>query len=315
MPKRKNRSAAALIVAKKTASSSTPPDHAPLKSTTMHSGLRKSKFTRPYPVPKFKSAAQKAVESIEQTRTSKKVIIDLPVQDPHGNRIESGFSSDDTQWLRLVMVSREFSDKVFDLSPLLVLPNLAVPLAEGIKNYIGTIEPKACGAAIQKFKVGFVVYLVRHKPDGHLRDLDQQTLTDYVRWQSSPEASVIGGDSLSSETARGRINVVRAVLRGLSTDPRWNSEAERVLEIFPQRTHRKSNPWSDAAEKHLPIVTLQAILRASLSEMQNIEKRLTFIERNIRRLQKAIKENEKSAKDTFLTMRVADGQVWPWLAL
>jgi hypothetical protein len=45
------------------------------------------------------------------------------------------------------------------------------------------------------------------------------------------------------------------------------------------------------------------------------EERLTFIERNIRKLQKAIKENEKSAKDTFLTMRVVDGQVWPWLPL
>jgi hypothetical protein len=84
-----------------------------------------------------------------------------------------------------------------------------------------------------------------------------------------------------------------------------------------------SDPSSDVAFSSFTLL-LECVDRRFWIWKTDIEKactatvfgdRFAFIERNIKRVQKAIKENEKSAKDTFLTMRVADRQVWPWLAL
>ena len=200
-------------------------------------------------------------------------MIEFPGQDPRSNRFDYGIANDGTPFFRFVIVSRDLPDNVFDLTSVLSLPNLATPFVEGLKNYLESISVKARQNALRSFKKGFLTYLIRHHPDASLEQLDQQTLTDYVRWQDSPDARVNGDAPLSSESARSHLTLARAVLRGLLKSPRWKSAAERALEVFPQRTHI-SRERSAGYEKYLPMATLQDVLRASLVEIAEIERRL-----------------------------------------
>lgn len=225
-----------------------------------------------------RSAARHLAETSQAIRNTSEKVADLSNKRSGPNRIDRGWDSNGDGYLHLVFARNKLPDQVIDASFLLGLPNLAEPFAEGVLNHLEGVASGTRYNRLGWIRRGLVAFLLRHQPNANLGDLDRTTLVSYVKWQDSPVASAKGDATLAATSSRQLVGEARTMFQGLLKYPHWGAIAARILDDFPQRTHKGSQKYSQPREI-LPREVLQATYDAALQEIEEINHRLDHGER------------------------------------
>lgn len=230
--------------------------------------LRKSQRTS-----EIRSAAQQLAESAQRSEARTETVVNLSERRSPSGSVVRGKAEDGQPYLHLTFPMGNQADQVLNVSFLLSLPNLQAPFLEGVRRYCSTLGPQTRYTFVRSLQNGFAEYLKRHYPLAGFPDLDRSTLWSYVRWQDSAAAKAKGETPLSQATCMKRVGAARMTLEALRKDPNWAMPACQVLKYYPRNTHKGSIEYS-LPRTILSRDTIEAIHRAALKEIDEIEARL-----------------------------------------
>lgn len=224
------------------------------------------------------SAALRLASGLQENRATSGKVTNLGEQRSISNRVEHGVDGDGNKYLHLIFRRDKRPNQVIDASFLLGLPYLAEPFAEGLRDHLDGLVAQSRYSYVRLVRSGFVKFLMRHQPLARLEDIDRAMLIAYVKWQDSPAASAEGTSALSATTCIHQLGNSRSMLQALQKYPRWGATATRILDDFPQKTHKGARALVQ------PRATLQrevlgAIYEAALQEIEEIRERLDEGER------------------------------------
>ncbi|WP_324750100.1 phage integrase SAM-like domain-containing protein [Sphingomonas sp. LY54] len=196
--------------------------------------------------------------------------------------------------LQLVFPTPDREEQTLVVSFLLSLPNLAVPMSEGLVRYCATVAALSRYQRIMELRTGLHTFLME---SGNalvsLEELDETFFTGFVAFLNRPGKT---GKPLSKNTRANRLGVVRAVLQHLKSDGTWGSAAGRAEEALPL------NPWPGRSQTGTPVPRLssahmQKIILAAEAEILGTIDRWQKGRRLLRKGNKAIQEGRADYQD------------------
>jgi hypothetical protein len=233
---------------------------------------------KPIPRGRPRSAGHALAIVASERREIAKKVVDLSQRHSLGNSIQRG-SKNGKRYICLTFARPNRKDHVLDVSFLLDLPNLTEPFLAGLRARCAELlSERSRVHDCNELALGLCTYLKTYHPTARLKDLRDDVLTSFVKWQDSPAASRVGLAALATGTSHGRVQVGMRMLEALRDIPPWSLDAADVLAEYPRNTH-PGRHFQVTPHATLPSAELEQILYAAIVEINAIRARLDEGER------------------------------------
>lgn len=219
------------------------------------------------------SAAASVVAQARAHVATHSNVVDLDARRLRLTRVERGVTpSTGEPYLKVRFPQPMRDDHLLDLSFLLKTPQLAEPLAEGIRLWGVPMGVNTREQLAVTLRCGLIEYLSQNHAEASLFEFDRALYTAFRKWLDTVQASS-EGKLLHPRTRTVRLRAPKSILAALLFHNRWAGAARYALDEYPLNAYpgvsSKSTP-----RKRLPRDVLEAIDAAAQTEVRAIQQRL-----------------------------------------
>lgn len=175
--------------------------------------------------------------------------------------------------LRVIIPGKKVPD-IYDLSRLLVQPEVARFLAEGFRLWAaGSIGAKTRANKCRYLNTDVSAFLATLKGQLSLKSIDEAFWTSFIAWLNGPRMQ--NGQPWSQGTRAQVLGAVRICIDALEGHP----EHGAVATYLRDKSGLPRNPWPGTAHKHVPTPVLspperRAMILACLDEIGALREHL-----------------------------------------